>query len=60
MLNERSYVVLNLIHIQVQFEKIHGKTENINLLENNSIIVFPRRVNFFFSFFLKNLREGFL
>ena len=59
MLNERSYVVLNLIHIQDQFEKFYGKTENINLLENDSITVFSRRVNFF-SFFLKNLRDGFL
>ena len=48
---------LNLIHIQAQFEKIHGKTENINLLENNSRTVFSRRVNFFFSLFLKNLRD---
>ena len=60
MLNERSYVVLNLIHIQVQFEKIHGKTENINLLENNSITVFSRRVNVFFSFFSQKSRDGFL
>ena len=60
MLNERSYVFLNLTHIQAQFEKIHGKTENINLLENNSITFFSRRVNFFFSLFLKNLRDEFL
>ena len=60
MLNERSYVFLNLTHIQAQFKKIHGKTENINLLENNSMTVFLRRVNFFFSVFLKNLRDEFL
>ena len=53
-------MVLNLIHIQVQFEKIHGKTENINLLGNNLITVFSRRVNFLFSLFLKNLIEEFL
>ena len=60
MLNEQSYVFLNLTHIQAQFEKIPGKTEKINLLENNSITVFSRRVNFFFSLFFKNLRDEFL
>ena len=53
MLNERSYVFLNLTHIQAQFEKIHGKTENINLLENNSIMFFREGLTSSFLFFSK-------